>query len=76
MRKLTKSVLLIAALQGFFGGVAVHLASRALLGERADSLPGGALAIAFVAAPWWVSGPAALVGHFVSVAAFRHGEQS
>jgi hypothetical protein len=65
------SMVLLAALQGFFGGIAIHLATRALLGARADDLPGGALAIALVAAPWWVSGPTALVGHFASVVACR-----
>ncbi len=65
------SIVLIAALQGLIAGVAVHLATRLLLGARADSLPGGALAICVVVAPWWVSGPAALIGHFASVAVAR-----
>lgn len=69
MKKLTATLALMAALQGFVGGVAVHLVTRALIGDRADALPGGAIGIAVVASPWWISAPAALVGHFASVAA-------
>lgn len=56
-----------AAIVAFGLGAVIFLLTRFLLGDRANMLPGGALAASIAITPWWLTVPLALLGHLLSV---------
>ena len=58
---------MIVAFSGFLIGILVYLGMALFLGmRRSAALPGGAIVAGIVLGPWYVSIPAALVGHFLA----------
>lgn len=63
--------LLHVFIAGFLGGLLVYLATRWILGNRADVLPGGALAGSVLFSPIWLMLISALLGHVAGVFVMR-----
>lgn len=59
--------LLYVFMAGFSGGLVVYLATRSILGSRADVLPGGAIAGSLLFSPIWLMLISALLGHVAGV---------
>lgn len=63
------------SLVAFFIGaglaVIIYLATRFVLGDRADHLIGGAAPIAFFVSPWWAALAGAVLGHVLAVIVMR-----
>lgn len=57
-------------------GAAIYLLTRVAIGDRADHLPGGAVAMALVLSPWWAALSGAVLGHIFAVMAMRAWKKS
>lgn len=56
------------ALYGLFLGIGVYAGTAMLMGtQKANQLPGGAIGGVILLSPWYISVPAALVGHLIAV---------
>ncbi len=56
------------ALYGFVLGLGVYAVTALLLGtQKANHLPGGAIGGAILLSPWYITVPAAFVGHLIAV---------
>jgi hypothetical protein len=57
-----------AAVYGVLLGIGVYVGTAMLMGtQKANNMPGGAIAGAILLSPWYVAMPAALVGHIIAV---------
>lgn len=54
-------------LLAFGGGLVIYLVTYLVLKDRANSLPGGAIAMGVALSPWYVTVPIALVGHLTGL---------
>lgn len=79
------TTILLSFLLSFIGCFAIHTATRALMGPRADTLPGGALVFSvavIVAVPgaWWITAAPAVAGaaagHLLSIWCWRNSRAS
>jgi hypothetical protein len=52
-------------------GAIIYLVTRLSLGDRANSLPGGAAAAGLMITPWWIGVIGGVLGHVIAVMAFK-----